>query len=827
MSIQNTPKWVVLLTLLLLSGTGWAAAPLDMLADLTESVTTEFAVYQPMPLDVVPSVTPSNIAGDFSNVVDFDSFGFTPEQVDLLRQNGFVAIPGSYKEMYDAYNAAKEANRPVYVTVDALLHAYHELFDYCLRTLESEVFLGDLENLTDAFLTGSRVQYQQATEPAVQDAARANLAYFAVAKRILKPTDSIPAEVVSLVTQELELIDAHAGLAASPIFGYQEDYSQYVPRGHYTLSSDLERYFLAMMWYGRMTFHAEPVVFLGVSPEMAQEATRRALLIAKLAEEIQTADSEPAIQVWERIYHPTAFFVGKAEDLSLYQYSSLAETVYGSALALLSVDALADATDIQTFLTEVTQLPPPAIVPEWGKGFRLMGQRFIPDSYMFTELVYNRTSRLFPKGLDVMAVLGSERAYEILDQVYQETDDAAYVSQMAKMKTEFEAMDDAVWAQNLYWNWLYCFMPLLAPKGAGFPSYMQGTAWQDKELSSALGSWAELRHDTILYAKQSYTCSAVFYGYQACCVEPNPWAFARLASLTQMTIDGLQRLGLLEDAFSQRLQDLHSLLVSLEGLAEKQLTNTPLTIREMRLLHTIGETLVRLTIFESPLGPIGDELDDDMAVIADVHTDIAVTNECLEEGVGRPLDLYVLVPAGPGSDLYAVAAGSAFAYYEFTWPMNDRLTDEKWQEMLSGETPPEQPEWTTSYIAPPDSGEPAYFENAPNHGTSLYGHFSVTIDPATPCVGQSVTIRVDHPYSTPMTLYIEIICEDKCESIQLLPDESTPEPQDLICTFDTTGWTPGETTVTLYCPENLKLYFESEFTFQPAASASGPIWRAY
>ena len=36
--------------------------------------------------------------------------------------------------------------------------------------------------------------------------------------------------------------------------GFPEDYSQYKPRGHYTINSDLARYFKAMMWYGRRSF---------------------------------------------------------------------------------------------------------------------------------------------------------------------------------------------------------------------------------------------------------------------------------------------------------------------------------------------------------------------------------------------------------------------------------------------------------------------------------------------------------------------------------------------------------------------------------------------
>ncbi len=48
-------------------------------------------------------------------------------------------------------------------------------------------------------------------------------------------------------------------------------------------------------------------------------------------------------------------------------------------------------------------------------------------------------------------------------------------------------------------------MPLFFAKTAGYPMFMQVPAWLDKDLFAALASWAELRHDTILYAKQSYT----------------------------------------------------------------------------------------------------------------------------------------------------------------------------------------------------------------------------------------------------------------------------------------------------------------------------------
>ena len=47
-----------------------------------------------------------------------------------------------------------------------------------------------------------------------------------------------------------------------------EDYSQYIPRGHYTRSEELKKYFKAMMWYGRLTFRL-----------LDDFETRRALLL--------------------------------------------------------------------------------------------------------------------------------------------------------------------------------------------------------------------------------------------------------------------------------------------------------------------------------------------------------------------------------------------------------------------------------------------------------------------------------------------------------------------------------------------------------------------
>ena len=44
----------------------------------------------------------------------------------------------------------------------------------------------------------------------------------------------------------------------------------------------------------------------------------------------------------------------------------------------------------------------------------------------------------------------------------------------------------------------------LGHKAEGYPSFMLKQAWDRKELNTFLGSWTELKHDTILYTKQVY-----------------------------------------------------------------------------------------------------------------------------------------------------------------------------------------------------------------------------------------------------------------------------------------------------------------------------------
>jgi len=327
-------------------------------------------------------------------------------------------------------------------------------------------------------------------------------------------------------------------------------------------------------------------------------------------------------------------------------------------------------------------------------GFRLMGQRFIPDSYMFSNLVGAYTGsyegdqkpftlvisgagpiRGFPRGLDVMALLGSDRSRELLDEL-DDSNYAYYDRQYGALEAEFNSFDAAEWNKNLYWSWLFALKPLLDDHGAGYPTFMQTDAWQDKELTTALASWAELRHDTILYAKQSYTMVETsmppeekpVVGY----VEPVPEFYNRLLALTRMTNNGLTEMDVLDDSSKYRLENLENILARLVNISSKELENKELSTDDYDFIKNFGDNL----------GGVIADVDDKAkktTIIADVHTDIN-TEQVLEEGVGY-VDMIVVAYKLPDGRVL-VGAGPVMSYYEFKQPMDDRLTDEAWRDLL-------------------------------------------------------------------------------------------------------------------------------------------------
>jgi hypothetical protein len=678
-----------------------------------------FAAFQPVGVNIPAKFN----GGDYSLPVDLGKVQFANEikvsdaQRQLLSKNGFVVLPpkpGEYREFYQIYeqNRYKDGPRPVFITTDSIYHVYHLIFDKMLRDLERDSFTTTLNALTSTMLKASYQQYNTLKGTPLEEPARRNVAYFAVAAQLLSLPDIVPDEVTDLVKAEVALINATGGPQVSPIWDRPdlpadkkliEDYSQYIPRGHYTRSEGLKRYFRAMMWYGRLTFRLRD-----------DFETQRALLMTQALRTTQATDGTPALTLWQNIYEPTVFIVGKADDLSFFEYGALMDAVFG---ANADPKSFSDQTKFAAFMQGAKTLPPPQVNSMWVwitedkeqaiKGFRFMGQRFTLDAYVFGQVTWRNVGTLekprgLPKALDFFAAQGSEEAYNILKEMNENQYDN-YDTKMTKVRQEISTLGIDSWTQNVYWSWLYSLQPLASPKDARFPSFMQTQAWTRKDLHTALGSWTELKHDTILYAKQSMAEMGgggdekppLSY------VEPNPEAYARLLALASMTRDGLQQRGLLSDVTAGNLNNLISELQFLQRIAEAEMNGTEISADDYWHMFYWGGSLEQFTLAAADTDEGGGRPileDQKAALVADVATGPAAdqTLSALEEAIGQPTIIYVVLPG----QTTRVAAGAVYSYYEFPVPVSGRMTDEQWQAMVEAGKNPSAPDWTKLFIAP-------------------------------------------------------------------------------------------------------------------------------
>jgi len=517
--------------------------------------------------------------------------------------------------------------------------------------------------------------------------------YFEIAHALMQPS-FMPATIEA--QQELQLISNHNLITNSPIFGYKEDYTQYVPRGHYTENEQLKAYFKTMMWLGRMRFALLKNEVVDI------EQTRAGVLLTWMVTKEVSVYS-----VWQRIYEITRFFVGVSDDLTFEDYLAVlsekgiitAEQIRENESAVVSVaQGLLKTTRAKilgTYAETYPWLPQEEelqrILNETA-GLRFMGQRFIPDSYMFQQLVFPQVGdwslpRLFPKGLDVPAVLGSDLAKQILEET--EATYENYTQQMEKLRAEFKILSVANWTRNLYWSWLFTANSTLAQirSEAKYPTFMTKHAWGYEKLQTFAGTWTELRHDTILYAKQSYTPYQSIPPSNTGYVEPYPETYRRLIGLINMTINGLTHLELL-------FPDINTSLTSFINVSGLFL-NASIIELEGKILDQSMQQQIRVAAMTiSAILSVASEKAQKATIVVDVHTDTN-TQGVLEEALGN-FNALIAVYADADSKLYATA-GPVYNYFEFTWPMSDRLTDEKWREMLTAHQLPEPPKWTNNF----------------------------------------------------------------------------------------------------------------------------------
>lgn len=188
-------------------------------------------------------------------------------------------------------------------------------------------------------------------------------------------------------------------------------------------------------------------------------------------------------------------------------------------------------------------------------------------------------------------------------------------------------------------------------------------------------------------------------------VEPQPLVYARFILLASQTKEGLANYGMISDADMENLDRLADLARQLMVISEKELQNETLTDEEYELIRSFGGNLEHFW-YDAMRGLTGEEdvntWDYPCPLVADIATD--PNGSVLEVATGNVSTIYVVCPVDGELKL---CVGAVYSFYEFPWPMEDRLTDSSWRQMMglemnendeyNSENAVEPPEWTTRY----------------------------------------------------------------------------------------------------------------------------------
>lgn len=597
---------------------------------------------------------------------------------DYLGRNGFAIVPAQHQQLFHVYEQNDYHEFPAFVTTDLFLQLYHLYFDCMLREVEQEKFIP----LLDEFCKEARNKLStENDDPAEQWLST----YFTVANALL---DGCPLTTDETAQTEYKKV-MESEDAPSEFLGYTDvlfNYSLFRPRGHYTRNEALGRYFRTMMWLQTVPFQTDK-----------EEDMKKALMLAQLI-----GHNTKLTKLYKQLTEPMTYLMGQPDDVSILQVWQLHQQEPDFKKLCKKIDEIAE---------KQTRIRPKFLRTSRNK-VRLMPQRYQPDAEVLQEMVdydSETTKREAPKGLDVFAAMGVSAAEKILvDELNEPNRWGKYTTNLKRMK---KRMNEIKWSENASTQWMSA-LKTIADKPQHAPYFMLTPEWDKKSLNAMLGSWTELKHDAILYAKQPMGAECggagppdpIVKGY----VEPNIQFWQKAIDLLKENKKILTTHDLLTEKIANANQQLIEQAEFLLAMSKKELKGEVLKDVEYDQLEYIGAKFENMSLdllrdsehefwsWEAIQGP-----DRKVALVADVYTANADNNpdkSILYEAIGDADEIYVVVEIG---GYLWLTRGAVFSYREFDRPIDEqRMNDEEWQQYLEHHPRWGVPEWMNPIIVP-------------------------------------------------------------------------------------------------------------------------------
>ena len=640
--------------------------------------------------------------GNTNNIVNLFQFkDIDKEILEKLQQNNFVITKGNNLQLFHAYEENDYRQVPNFITTDLYLQAFHMYFSYILKSLEKQHIIPTLEMLCHSFNAACIKLAEQTEDESLKDMAEHAATFYAIPYYLLtNKTLTVPSKYETEYQEEIEHINKQED-NFSDFLSYKDayfPYSLFKPRGHYTREPQLQAYFKAMMWLQTACFCREQ-----------QEQLKRSIFQAAVLCTYKSIDQTPLIKLYQHIYAPLTFLMGEADNLSIFDIARILEK--NNAIHIEDALTAGQIEKVNQALIELAKHKnniKPQIEITCRDKINFMPQRYLSDNEVIQKLVdvNPNSQRAYPKGLDVFATFGTGTAESLLIDFYKEPNNwSEYSKELQQLKDKFKTSKST--QLSVYELWMKSLLTM-QQTDKNNPGFMQTPEWGYKNLNTALASWAELKHDAILYGEQPMAAECggagppdpIVVGY----VEPNLPFWRKMENILQDTRLILQQNDCMTDDLKGKTDQLNDYVTFLIQVTEKELRGEKLTEPEYRTLEYMGSSIeyFTLSVVDPDLhlddwslvqGP-----DKSIAIVADIYTrNIRGCNKngILHIATGNANNIYVVVEIE--GNLY-LTRGATFSYYEFVQPLGTRLTDEEWKKRKKKKKPPAVPEWMKSIL---------------------------------------------------------------------------------------------------------------------------------
>jgi hypothetical protein len=637
--------------------------------------------------------------------IQSSSLALRGAELERLATDGFVVADRvGFPTFAYGYETIYGHDLPVFISADSVLEAVHRSYDDILRDVEGGQIVPELT----ALLGGMKAALAGEAGRALPEDVRAHVdLYLAVALGLLEGgwASCVAGCNEGDANQLIGMARAHEGSSTIALFGSGRtvDFSQFTPRGHYADDGVLSRYFAAMMWLGRIDFR------LIETQRDHIRLFRRRQLEAAIA--LRSLLDETRLSQFDGIDAVITAFVGEHDYMRLREIDQLMADLGISDLH--GLDAFSDEELARAIIDGgygARRIASHIMINGLGQGtmplsssFALFGQRYVVDSHVLSNVVYDRVGggsvrRMMPSPADVLyAALGNDQAAALLED---ELRAHPYAPDLEAMRLLVDAHEEDYWKQDLYTSWLGA-LRTLSPRAAGLdpdlPSVARTEPWGRRLAVTQLASWAELRHNTVLYVAQSFT-GGIACEFPDGYVEPYPEFFDGIAELGRRGAEATALIDASAPAhgYFVRLEEIATML---GDMARHQRTGMPYTESQLAFLNRAVRITAVCGAPESVEGWYGDlhystthgaEWD---PTITDVHTQPTdaggvEVGRVLHVATGRPRLAIFTFETCSGPRAYA---GVVSSYFERVTEGYERLTDEAWAQEIDRDGHPAEP----------------------------------------------------------------------------------------------------------------------------------------